>query len=420
MNPAPAVAVKNTNHVMENSKSMSAFHSIPGIRVGIASAGIKKPGRKDVVVFELCEGAHTAGVFTKNAFCAAPVILAKANLGTNAPRYLLINTGNANAGTGQSGLANARATIEALADLAGCSADQILPFSTGVIGEPLPVAKITAALPAALDALRAEAWPVAAEGIMTTDTKPKLASTQVQVGEGSFSITGITKGAGMIRPNMATMLSFAATDLAIAPDLLHKALVRAVEKSYHRITIDGDTSTNDACTLTATGRSELPAIESADDPLYATFCEALEGVLLELAQMMVRDGEGATKFFQIEVQGGASEQECLDVAFTIAESPLVKTALFASDPNWGRLLAAIGRAGLVNLDVDKVTLHLNDVLIAEQGQRAASYTEEQGVVAMAPTDVVLKVGLNRGDASTTVYTSDFSYDYVRINAEYRT
>lgn len=399
---------------------MSAFHSIPGIRVGIASAGIKKPGRKDVVVFELCEGAHTAGVFTKNAFCAAPVTIAKANLGANAPRYLLINTGNANAGTGQSGLANAQATVQALADVAGCSADQILPFSTGVIGEPLPVAKITAALPAALDALNAEAWPTAAEGIMTTDTRPKLASTRVEVGDSAFAITGITKGAGMIRPNMATMLSFVATDLSIAPDLLHKALVRAVEQSYHRITIDGDTSTNDACTLTATGQSALPAIESADDPLFVTFCEALDGLLLELAQMMVRDGEGATKFFQIEVQGGASEQECLDVAFTIAESPLVKTALFASDPNWGRLLAAIGRAGLVNLDVDKVTLHLNDVLIAEQGQRASSYTEEQGVAAMAPTDVVLKVGLNRGEAATAVYTSDFSYDYVRINAEYRT
>jgi glutamate N-acetyltransferase/amino-acid N-acetyltransferase len=399
---------------------MSAFHSILGIRVGIASAGIKKPGRKDVVVFELCEGAHTAGVFTKNAFCAAPVTIAKANLGANAPRYLLINTGNANAGTGQSGLANAQATVQALADVAGCSADQILPFSTGVIGEPLPVAKITAALPAALDALNAEAWPIAAEGIMTTDTKPKFASTRVEVGDSAFAITGITKGAGMIRPNMATMLSFVATDLSIAPDLLHKALVRAVEQSYHRITIDGDTSTNDACTLTATGQSALPAIESADDPLFVTFCEALDGLLLELAQMMVRDGEGATKFFQIEVQGGASEQECLDVAFTIAESPLVKTALFASDPNWGRLLAAIGRAGLVNLDVDKVTLHLNDVLIAEQGQRASSYTEEQGVAAMAPTDVVLKVGLNRGAAATAVYTSDFSYDYVRINAEYRT
>jgi glutamate N-acetyltransferase/amino-acid N-acetyltransferase len=281
------------------------------------------------------------------------------------------------------------------------------------------VAKIEAAIPAALSDLQANNWALAAEGIMTTDTRPKVASRQVEFGGERFVITGVTKGAGMIRPNMATMLSYVATDLAIDTPLLQKALVRGVDQSYHRITVDGDTSTNDACTLSATGQSALPRVES-DNELYQVFCETLDDLLLELAQLMVRDGEGATKFFQIEVSGGKTEQECLDVAFTIAESPLVKTALFASDPNWGRLLAAIGRAGLQDLVIEDVTLHLNDVLIAEQGCRAASYTEEQGIAAMAPTDIVLRVGLNRGPAQTTVYTTDFSYDYVRINAEYRT
>lgn len=398
---------------------MTSIHSVAGVRIGIASAGIKKVGRKDLVVFELAEGSATVGVFTRNAFCAAPVIVAKENLAKTQPKYLLVNTGNANAGTGSPGIQAAQTTLTALAQLAGCSPEQILPFSTGVIGEPLPVAKIEAALPAALSDLQVDHWALAAEGIMTTDTRPKVASRKVDFAGQSFVITGITKGAGMIRPNMATMLSYVATDLAIDTPLLQKALVRAVDQSYHRITVDGDTSTNDACTLTATGQSALPRIES-DNELYQVFCDALDDLLLELAQMMVRDGEGATKFFQIEVNGGKTEQECLDVAFTIAESPLVKTALFASDPNWGRLLAAIGRAGLQDLIIDDVTLHLNDVLIAEQGRRADSYTEEQGVAAMAPSDIVLRVGLNRGPAQTTVYTTDFSYDYVRINAEYRT
>ena len=398
---------------------MTTIHPVAGVRIGIASAGIKKVGRKDLVVFELAEGSTTVGVFTRNAFCAAPVIVAKENLTNTQPRYLLVNTGNANAGTGAPGIQATQATLAALAQAAGCEPAQILPFSTGVIGEPLPVAKIEAAIPAALSDLQADNWALAAEGIMTTDTRPKVASRQVDFAGQSFVVTGITKGAGMIRPNMATMLSYVATDLAIDTAMLQKALVRAVDQSYHRITVDGDTSTNDACTLTATAQSTLPRVDSENE-LYRAFCEALDDLLLELAQMMVRDGEGATKFFQIEVSGGKTEQECLDVAFTIAESPLVKTALFASDPNWGRLLAAIGRAGIQDLVIDDVTLHLNDVLIAEQGRRADSYTEEQGVAAMAPTDIVLRVGLNRGPAQTTVYTTDFSYDYVRINAEYRT
>ena len=398
---------------------MTTIHPVAGVRIGIASAGIKKVGRRDLVVFELVEGSTTVGVFTRNAFCAAPVIVAKENLAQTQPKYLLVNTGNANAGTGAPGIQATQATLAALAQAAGCEPTQILPFSTGVIGEPLPVAKIEAAIPGALSDMQADNWALAAEGIMTTDTRPKVASRQVDFGGERFVITGMTKGAGMIRPNMATMLSYVATDLAIDQALLQQALVRAVDQSYHRITVDGDTSTNDACTVTATAQSTLPRIDSANE-LYRVFCEALDDLLLELAQMMVRDGEGATKFFQIEVSGGKVEQECLDVAFTIAESPLVKTALFASDPNWGRLLAAIGRAGIQDLVIDDVTLHLNDVLIAEQGRRAESYTEEQGVAAMAPTDIVLRVGLNRGPAQTTVYTTDFSYDYVRINAEYRT
>lgn len=398
---------------------MTTIHPVAGVRIGIASAGIKKVGRKDLVVFELAEGSTTVGVFTRNAFCAAPVIVARENLACTQPKYLLVNTGNANAGTGASGIEATQATLAALAQAAKCEPAQILPFSTGVIGEPLPVAKIEAGIPAALGDLQASNWALAAEGIMTTDTRPKVASRQVEFGGERFVITGVTKGAGMIRPNMATMLSYVATDLAIDQALLQQALVRAVDQSYHRITVDGDTSTNDACTLSATGQSVLPRVES-DSELYQVFCATLDDLLLELAQMMVRDGEGATKFFQIEVSGGKTEQECLDVAFTIAESPLVKTALFASDPNWGRLLAAIGRAGLQELVIDDVTLHLNDVLIAEQGCRAASYTEEQGIAAMAPTDIVLRVGLNRGPSQTAVYTTDFSYDYVRINAEYRT
>lgn len=399
---------------------METVFPVNGVRLGIASAGIKKVGRKDLVIIELAPGTATAAVFTRNDFCAAPVVLARQHLSQVAPRYLMINTGNANAGTGESGLLAASATVRALAERVGCAEEEVLPFSTGVIGEPLPADKLVAAQAPALADLHEDHWQTAAEGIMTTDTRPKVASVQIPFGDHYFSITGITKGAGMIRPNMATMLSFVATDLAIAPALLKVALSRAVEQSYHRITIDGDTSTNDACTLSATGASSLPPISSESDPLYLHFCDALESLLLSLAQAMVRDGEGATKFFEIQVHGGLTEQECLDVAFTIAESPLVKTAVFASDPNWGRLLAAIGRAGLVNLTIDQITLTLNDVLIAERGQRAASYTEADGVAAMAPVDIVLQVGLNRGTASTTVYTSDFSYDYVRINAEYRT
>jgi glutamate N-acetyltransferase/amino-acid N-acetyltransferase len=361
-------------------------------------------------------------VFTRNAFCAAPVTVAREHLQASSqrPRYLLINTGNANAGTGQPGLEAARACAAAVADPAGVAAEAVLPFSTGVIGESLPVACIQAAIPAAFEALVADGWADAATGIMTTDTRPKGMSLRF-VAEGSeYVITGIAKGAGMIRPNMATMLAYIATDMAVEPAVLQRLLGSVVETTFNRITVDGDTSTNDACVLVATGAAGTPPISDDGSPSYQALLKALEQVCLALAQGLVRDGEGASKFVTVQVNGGLTEQECLDVAFTIAHSPLVKTALFASDPNWGRLLAAIGRAGLVELDVDSVAVYLNEVLIAEQGCRAASYTEEQGVAAMTPEDILIRVELNRGSSTASVWTTDFSYDYVRINAEYRT
>ncbi|MDO8861405.1 bifunctional glutamate N-acetyltransferase/amino-acid acetyltransferase ArgJ [Haliea sp. E1-2-M8] len=394
---------------------------VPGLRLATVSAGIKKQGRKDLVLLELAPGSHCVGVFTRNAFCAAPVTVAKANLQavTNRPAYLLINTGNANAGTGERGLADARRCATALAEMAGVEAEAVLPFSTGVIGEPLPVQKIVEALPNALRDLRSDGWLDAAQGIMTTDTRPKAHSLRFQCEGRDYVLTGIAKGAGMIRPNMATMLAYLATDAAVSAPLLQVLLNEAAELSFNRITIDGDTSTNDACMLVATGAAGNPLPDSADAPLCRALKEALQTLCVELAQGLVRDGEGASKFVTVQVNGGRSEQESLDVAFTIAHSPLVKTALFASDPNWGRLLAAIGRAGLEALDVSLVGVYLNGVLIAEHGCRAASYSEDQGVVAMAPEEIVIRIELQRGSANATVWTTDFSYDYVRINAEYR-
>ena len=391
---------------------------VAGIRLGIASAGIKKPGRRDLVVMEIAAGATCAAVFTRNAFCAAPVIVAREHLDTDTPRYLLINTGNANAGTGAPGLDNARRCCASLAQLTGGTAREVLPFSTGVIGEPLPVDKLEAALPAALTALRADAWVDAAYGIMTTDTLPKGASRQVVIDGATVTLTGIAKGAGMIRPDMATMLSFIATDAALPQALLQRALVQAVNASFNRITVDGDTSTNDSCVLVATAAAGVRITTAGSE--FDAFAAAFTELCIELAQAIVRDGEGATKFVTVEVAEGRDTQECLDVAYTIAHSPLVKTALFASDPNWGRILAAVGRAGVQNLLLEGVRVYLGDVCIVSAGGRDPSYTEAAGQAVMNRDEILIRVLLGRGVASERIWTTDFSYDYVKINAEYRT
>ena len=395
---------------------------VPGVRLGTVCAGIKNAGRKDLVLMELAEGSVCAGVFTRNAFCAAPVLVAREHIAASnrQPRFLLVNTGNANAGTGERGIADARECCDAVAAAAGVAATSVVPFSTGVIGEPLPVDVIGAAVPTALDALNGSGWDDAAEGILTTDTRPKGKSHRFHCEGREYVVTGIAKGAGMIRPNMATMLAYLATDAAIDATVLQHILSEAVDMSFNRVTVDGDTSTNDACVLVATGAAGNSPPRNSDAPLAVALRDAVQEVCVHLAQALVRDGEGASKFVTVAVEGGRDQQECLDVAFTIAHSPLVKTALFASDPNWGRLLAAIGRVGLADLDVNSVAVHINGVLIAENGCRAACYTEEQGQAAMAPEDIEIRVGLNRGDAAAQVWTTDFSYDYVRINAEYRT
>ncbi len=403
------------------SGALPPLFPVTGFSLGMTSAGIKTPGRPDLVVMAIAEGATTAGVFTRNAFCAAPVQLAKQHLSSQSPRFFLVNTGNANAGTGQQGLADSRACCEGLANQTSVTRQAVLPFSTGVIGETLPTEKIIAALPAALEKLSESGWADAASGIMTTDTRPKAASRQFQFQGETITVTGLAKGAGMLKPNMATMLAYVATDARVEAGTLDSLLRNAVEQSFNRITVDGDTSTNDACMLVATGAAATAAlVDSSNQPLYEPLQEAISTVCIELAQGLVRDGEGASKFVSVEVIAGASEQECLQVAYTVAESPLVKTALFASDPNWGRLLAAIGRAGIEGIDVDKVEVRIGDVLIAENGCRAQSYTEEQGVAAMAGEEIVITINLNRGQDAATVWTSDLSYDYVKINADYRT
>ncbi|ERS88063.1 N-acetylglutamate synthase [Marinobacter sp. C1S70] len=395
------------------------FFPVAGIKLGIASAGIKKPGRKDIVVFELAPETRVAGIFTRNQFCAAPVVLSRRHLSQDAPRYLLINTGNANAGTGERGLVDAAACCEALAKEAGISASQVLPFSTGVIGEPLPVAKIVSALPEALADTREDRWAEAASGIMTTDTRPKGASRQLDLDGHRVTISGISKGAGMIRPNMATMLGFIATDARLAPEVLQTLASELGEKSFNRITIDGDTSTNDACMLMASGQYGGPEI-TADSPLLPELRAALQDVYLELAHAIVRDGEGATKFVTIDVSGAASQQEALDVAYTVAHSPLVKTAVFASDPNWGRILAAVGRAGVENLDLNALEIYLGDVCLVRNGGRADDYSEARGQAVMDQEEITIAIDLKRGNVRETVWTCDFSHDYVTINAEYRT
>ena len=401
--------------------SYGPLHSVPGVRLGTISAGIKTAGRKDLVLIEVAENTQCAAVFTRNAFCAAPVTVARENLHSCAhqPRYLLINTGNANAGTGSAGIEAARTSVQTVASAAGVDVSTVLPFSTGVIGEPLPVERLTQAVPAAFNALSAEGWAAAAEGILTTDTRPKAHSVRFSCDNQDHVVTGIAKGSGMICPNMATMLAFIATDMAVEKTLLQALLAQLTDRSFNRITVDGDTSTNDACVLLATGEAGNTPVNDVHCDLYHALHNAVEEVCISLAHSIVRDGEGASKFVTVQINGGLSEAECLEVAFTIAHSPLVKTALFASDPNWGRLLMAIGRADIPKLDVESVRLYLNEVLIAEGGCRAASYTEEQGVIAMAPEEIVIRVELGRGAATATVWTTDFSYDYVRINAEYR-
>ena len=398
---------------------LPTLHPVPGFRLGIASAGIKRAGRKDVVVMEAAPAARIAGVFTTNAFCAAPVTLCKQHLG-NGPRYLLVNTGNANAGSGKPGMQAALTTCEALAQLTRVEPGQILPFSTGVIGEVLPADKIIAVLPQALADLSEGNWAAAAEGIMTTDTLPKGASRQITLNGQTITITGISKGAGMIRPNMATMLGYIATDARMAQPVLQQMLKQAADLSFNRITIDGDTSTNDSCMLIATGQAQMEEITDPTSSEYLQLAEAVNAVMLELAQAIVRDGEGATKFVTVQVNGGGNRNECLDVAYAVAHSPLIKTALFASDPNWGRILAAVGYAGVPDLDVEKIDVYLDDVCITRNGGRAAEYTEEQGARVMAQAEITIRIELGRGDVSETIWTTDLSHEYVRINAEYRT
>jgi glutamate N-acetyltransferase/amino-acid N-acetyltransferase len=399
--------------------SALSFQSVPGLRLAVGAAGIRYQGRDDLVVFEIGQGSACAAVFTRNAFCAAPVTLARHHLDSAPPRYLLINAGNANAGTGKRGLEDARASCAALAALVGGRPEEILPFSTGVIGEHLPVERIAAALPAILSRLDPAAWPTAARAIMTTDTVPKLVSRQFDLNGQTTTLTGIAKGAGMICPDMATMLAFIATDAAVAPALLQRCLQQAVASSFNAITIDGDTSTNDACVLIATGRLGNPLIETADTSDCAALQSALNAICLDLATAIVRDGEGATKLVTVQVDDAADAGEARRVADTIAHSPLVKTALFASDPNWGRILAAVGRAGLQDLDIERVRIHLGEVLIVADGGRAPGYTEDAGATVMAEPEILIRVALGRGDAHARVLTCDFSYDYVRINAEYR-
>jgi len=393
---------------------------VPGISLGATEAGIKQPNRRDLLVIKLVENTQVAGVFTQNRFCAAPVTVAKAHLASALPICaLVINTGNANAGTGQSGIVHARTTCTALAELIDCQAQQILPFSTGVIMEPLPVEKITASLPQAIANLSPDNWFAAAQAIMTTDIVPKGVSRQIQLGGITVTITGIAKGSGMIHPNMATMLGYIATDAAITQPLLNDMVRHAADQSFNRITVDGDTSTNDALILMATGQAKHCPITTTADPEFTTLQNAITEVAIQLAQMIVRDGEGATKFITVQVEGGKTEEECSKVAYAIAHSPLIKTACFASDPNLGRILAAIGYAGINDLDVNRLQLYLGDVLVAERGGRAASYREEEGQHIMQVPEITIRVKLNRGDATVTIWTCDLSYDYVKINADYR-
>ncbi len=401
---------------------MLDLFAVDGLRLAAVASGIKKGRDADLALIEVVPGTNCAAVFTKNLFSAAPVQVAKRHirLCRHNPRALLINSGNANAGNGKQGYLDAIRCVKKLADYLGYKTEEILPFSTGVIGEPLPVNKIENSLNQLVDKLDENSWDKVAQAIMTTDTRVKCSSKEIFFGEHRAVLTGIAKGAGMIRPDMATTLIFIGTSLNITSDLLQHLLERAVEQSFHRITIDGDTSTNDACTLLATGSTSLPVIEDKNSREAEIFYSALEEVCIDLAQKLVRDAEGATKFISIVVEEGGSEQDCLDIAFTIAHSPLVKTAIFASDPNWGRLLAAIGRANVDTLDVNKISILINSELVVECGARAASYREEAGLAAMSSDEIVIRVILGSGKFTTTIWTSDLSHEYVDINTNYRT
>ena len=397
---------------------------VAGVALGTAQAGIRKAGRRDLLVIKLDAGARVAGVFTQNRFCAAPVVVTREHLansgGANASVCaLVVNTGNANAGTGESGIAHARLTSTELARLLGCEGRQILPFSTGVIMEPLPVDRLVAGLPACIADLREDNWFNAAQAIMTTDTLPKAVSHQVRIGGAMVTITGIAKGAGMIHPNMATMLGFIATDARVSLPLVKSAVAHAAERTFNCITVDGDTSTNDSFMLIASGKAAMPEIVDAHSAEFSAFCDAVTQVAARLAQAIVRDGEGATKFITVRVEGGRDEAECRKAGFAIAHSPLVKTAFFASDPNLGRILAAIGYAGIDDLEVEKLDLYLDDVLVARNGGRNPDYREADGQRVMKQSEITVRVALNRGSAAATLWTCDLSHDYVSINADYR-
>jgi glutamate N-acetyltransferase/amino-acid N-acetyltransferase len=396
------------------------LHPVAGLRLGIAEAGVRKANRKDLTVVLLDEGAAVAGVFTQNRFCAAPVQICRTHLAAGfGVRAILINTGNANAGTGDDGLARAHSTCVALAQHLDIAPEQVLPFSTGVIMEPLPADRIIAGLPAALADAQPAHWARAAEGIMTTDTVPKAFSAQVQLSGATVSITGISKGAGMIRPNMATMLGFLATDARVAPALVQGLAKDLADASFNRVTIDGDTSTNDSFVVIATQKAQHPVVESWDTADGQALKAGMLQVAQKLAQAIVRDGEGATKFITVRVEGGKTGEECRLAAYAIAHSPLVKTAFFASDPNLGRILAAVGYAGIADLDQTKIELHLDDVHVVTRGGRRPEYREEDGQRVMKQSEITIRVHLGRGDAVDTVWTCDLSHDYVSINADYR-
>jgi glutamate N-acetyltransferase / amino-acid N-acetyltransferase len=396
------------------------LHPVAGVQLGVTMAGVRKANRRDLTVVLLAPGSSVAGVFTRNRFCAAPVQICRDHLAAGpAKRAIVINTGNANAGTGDDGLVRARSVCIALAQALDIAPEEVLPFSTGVIMETLPSERILAGLPAALAAAKPDNWAEAAAGIMTTDTLPKAASQQVVLAGKTVTVTGISKGAGMIRPNMATMLGFVATDAAIDPALLQPLVTEAANRSFNRITIDGDTSTNDSFLLIATHQAGNPTITALDSADGQALRDAVVAVSQQLAQAIVRDGEGATKFITVRIDGGRTEDECLQAAYAIAHSPLVKTAFFASDPNLGRILAAVGYAGIADLDQTLIDLHLDDVHVVHQGGRRAEYREEDGQRVMQQAEITVRVGLNRGDATATVWTCDFSHEYVTINADYR-
>jgi glutamate N-acetyltransferase/amino-acid N-acetyltransferase len=403
------------------SPAVGELFPISGVKLGITEAHIRKPNRKDLLVMQLAPGSRVAGVFTQNRFCAAPVVLCKEHLASGDEiRALVVNTGNANAGTGEEGMRRARQTCQSVAELLGCSEQQVLPFSTGVIMEPLPVERIVAGLPASVANLQEDNWLDAAQAIMTTDIVAKGASRNIQLGGKTVTVTGIAKGSGMIHPNMATMLGYIATDAAISQSALEAMIQHAVNRSFNCITVDGDTSTNDSLILVATGQAGNGEITDAQSADYLALRDVVTEVAMVLAQAIVRDGEGATKFMTIRIEGGRDEAECRKIGYAIAHSPLIKTAFFASDPNLGRILAAIGYAGVGDLDVNLIKLHLGDVLVAENGGRAASYQETDGQRVMQEAEITVRVELGRGRAEATVWTCDFSYDYVKINADYRT